>query len=160
MLANIILPAFSTPWLFALGFPIAALVVIVIELLVFKALNQSAPLWKLLLLVLAVNVVSTIMGFVLTAFLPSGYEVMTVTGENGEQDSSFEPGPRYVTYAFISFPVALVLSVLVEYGMVWTIAVDWRHQLRRMFKTVALANVASYTVLSVVALLHWLTRGG
>ena len=148
LIADVIFPAFQTPYIVPFLFPVAGIAAIVVEVLVFWRLNRHLRIGQIIAVVVLANVASGYIGFVIAAFLPSGL-VPKVVGEGEHQGQIIQPGPQFDTYMVLSFVVAFVLSVVIEYGVVrW--CVGWA-RVNRPFLTVTLANLASYVTLIAVA---------
>jgi hypothetical protein len=148
LIADVIIPAFSAPYVAPLLFPVAGILAITSEVLIFWLLNRQLGVGKIIPLVVLANVVSTVVGFLLTAVLPSGW-VPTVIDREGNQIHTFQPGPYFTTYLILAFVIAFVLSVAIEYGVVRLAARSMK--VIKPFLTVTLANLASYIVLILVA---------
>ncbi len=138
-LADVIFPAFMTPYVNAL-FPVAAVPALVSEAVVFRLLNRHLPWGRVATLVIVINLVSGAFGFLIAAFLPSGLE------------NPGQMGPEWGTYAVLGYVVAFFLSILIEWGTLR--ALSRVGEIGRPFLTVALANTASYAVL-IVVLVVW-----
>jgi hypothetical protein len=132
VLANLIFPAFTAPYIAPLLFPIAGIAAIVAETVVFKLLNWHLGLGRILGLVVLANVASGAVGYLIALVLPSGLV-----------------GEPHDVYVILSFVPAWVLSILIEYRVVRAFA-QWV-TVPRPFSTVAWANTASYLTLFVVA---------
>ena len=70
---------------------------------------------------------------------------------SGIGPGSASPGPQFATLLWIAFPVALVLSILIEAGVLRLLA-PWLG-LRAPLKTMLIANGASYLFLVPVLFL-------
>lgn len=146
-IANVIIPAFSVPYTAALLFPVAGISVLIAETAVFKLTHQTVAWWKSAFLVLGMNAVSTVIGFIISAFLPDGLEPRLMgSGEHAVWIS--QPGDNWTTLMYIAFPVAYVLSILIEYAVVRMMK---RIPIDRPFRTVAFANTLSYILLITVS---------
>jgi hypothetical protein len=152
MLADVIIPVFCMPYCLPFAFPLAGLAVVATEVAVFRLLNRHLSFGKIIGIVILANVVSTVVGFLIGNFLPSGY--ITKVVEPGDVRSPhFAPGPLFDTYFYVSFFVAFFLSVIVEYPIV--LGCGRQVKINRPFATVLFANVASYIALAVVALISF-----
>jgi hypothetical protein len=149
LLADVIFPAFQAPYVASLLLPVAGISAIVVEIVVFWLLNRHVGVGKIVVLVVAANLVSGLVGFFLAAVLPSGLVPRVVGSVNGRPFRSSQPGPYFETYMALSFFMAFVLSVVIEYAVVWLL-LGWA-KVVRPFRTVTLANLASYVVLVAVA---------
>jgi hypothetical protein len=129
MLANIIFPLFLLPYVPAMLNPRVAATALASELVVFYGFQfRSSPFWIVLAGVIAANVISTVVGFLVLGFLPSP-----------------EHGPSWLVYPV--FFVAWGLSVAIEYGVYRSVP-QWR-RFSHLLIAVAVSNVASYSVLAV-----------
>ncbi|MFO1522459.1 MAG: hypothetical protein U1G05_10540 [Kiritimatiellia bacterium] len=151
VIANVIFPAFTAPYMPAFLFPPVVLAVLLIEAAVFRRLNRTHAWGGIVGTVLYINGVSGIVGFMLAGMLPSGLEPV-ILGEGANQFTTFRPGPRFETYAVLGILLAFLLSILFEWGLLRVS--KWGRQFDRPFATVALANVASYATL-ILAGLVW-----
>ncbi len=146
ILANFIFPAFTTPYVFPMFFPVAAIVAIAAEVYVFCLKNRDLSLGKIICTVVVINIASAAIGFASAEVLPSGLEP-AVMGEGENQFRTTQPGPKYGMYAVLGYILAFTLSVLIEWGIVRS---DRCIIIEQPFITVGLANVASYVVLIVL----------
>ena len=151
VLANVIFPAFTAPYMPAFLFPPVVLAVLSIEAAVFRRLNRTHAWGGIVGTVLFINGVSGIVGFMLAGILPSGLEPV-VLGKGANRFTTLQPGPRFGTYAVLGTLLAFLLSILFEWGLLRVSR--WGMQFDRPFATVALANVASYATL-ILAGLVW-----
>lgn len=136
--ANVIIPAFAAPYVVTVFFPPLILAIVLTETLVVYFRERQAGFGNALLGVSLANVASWIVGVALSATLfPSGL----VAGN---------PGPTFDTLMWIGIPVALVLSIVIEAGVLSLLA----RQLtaRSPWTTMAMANVASYLIVTAVFL--------
>ncbi|MBN1420439.1 MAG: hypothetical protein JXP34_16800 [Planctomycetes bacterium] len=147
--ASVILYAFVTPYASALLFPVAAIVALAVEALVFRLLNRGLPWGRLVSTVLVINVASAVVGFFIAASLPSGLEV-TVMGEGENQVQTIQHGSKYGVYAVLGYVLAFNLSMLIEWGIVRTL--QRVAKLAKPFVTIALANAASYATLILMSM--------
>lgn len=144
ILANVIFPAFATPYVSAMLFPVAAIAAMATEAAVFRALNRDLSWGRIVSTVLVINIASTVVGFAIAAFLPSGLEP-TVMGEGENQFETIQPRPQFGMYAILGYVLAFFLSILIEWGIVRTSRRVLK--LSKPFITATLANAASYAVL-------------
>ena len=149
-LGNVIFPAFATPYVAAFLLPVAGIAALVAEVAIFRLLNRLAELNVIVAVLIMANVLSGATGFVVAGRLPDGL-VQKVVGEGDQQAAAVVTGPLFLTYAILGYVLALILSVLIEYVVVRVMA---RRTIVRPFRSVALANVASYLTLVVVHLLY------
>ena len=147
--ADVIFPAFATPYMMALFFPLSIFAVIASEFMVFNLLNRTAPKFRLLNLVTIMNVVSGFIGFIIAAILPSGL-VPKIVGTGEYQFQTVQPGPRFGLYAILGFFVAYILSIAIEY---WVVRSSTKYiMIPQALKAVFLANTVSYLILILIAL--------
>ncbi len=133
MLADVVFPLFFTPYAMAFLLPVYGIAALLAEIVTFCGLQfRAAPLWQLVIAVLVANLVSTAVGFPLTAFLPS-------------------PAQWGKTLAVCSFPLLWALSIAIEYGVYYAVP-RWR-RLPHLFRTVVIANSVGYAIL-LVAMFH------
>ena len=108
-----------------------------VELVVFYGFQfRRSPFWIVVAAIIAANVVSTLVGFIVLGLLSS-----LVLGVF----PSLEHGPDWLVY--LGFLVAWALTVGVEYW-VYRWVQRWR-QFSHLLIAVAVSNVASYSVLGV-----------
>jgi hypothetical protein len=153
LIADVIFPAFSAPYVAPMLFPVAGISAIVVGVLVFWLLNRHLDVGKIIAVVVLANLISGIFGFFLSAILPSGL-VPQVVGAGANQARIIQPGPRFGNYMVLGFVVAFALSVVIEYGAV-RLCAGWVRVLRPLL-TVTLANLASYVTLIAIAW-FWMT---
>lgn len=146
-IANVIIPAFTVPYAAALLFPVAGISVLIAECTVFKLTNRHMTWWKTFALVLGINIFSTVIGFIISAFLPDGLEPKLM-GSGEHQVWISQPGEHWIALMCFAFLVAYVLSILLEYGLIRLIK---RISLNRAFSTVVLANTVSYVALIAIS---------
>jgi len=142
--ANVIFPAFTAPYVSPLLFPIAGIAVLAVEFATYKLIAKSLSTLAALVLVIAVNLISWLVGIALTRFLPDGL----VKGERGIVTT----GPDFFQLAILGFVVAYVLSVLVEAGALKVASYKWT--IEAPLKLSFVANTASYLVLSGIVWLY------
>ncbi len=129
MLANIIFPLFLLPYVPAMLNPRVAAAALACEFVVFYGFQfRSSPFWIVLAGVIAANVISTVVGFLVLGFLPSP-----------------EHAPNWLVYPV--FFGAWGLSVAIEYWVYCSVP-QWR-RFSHLLTAVAVSNVASYSVLAV-----------
>jgi hypothetical protein len=146
IIANVIFPAFATPYVSAMLFPLAAVTALVVEMIVFRVLNHNLSWARIAGIVVVINILSAVVGCLVALILPSGYETALI-GREGEQFETFQPGPDFITYAALGYLVAYMLSILVEWGILKSSR--QKALIEKPFVTVAAANTASYAVLVV-----------
>ena len=119
----------------ALLLPIYGVAALFAEIITFCVLQfRAAPLWQLILAVLVANLVSTAIGFPVTAFMP-------------------QPAHWGKLLAVCSFLVLWALSIAIEYGVYYAVP-RWR-RLPHLFRTVVLANSVGYLFLMIAMFRAW-----
>ena len=137
MLANIIFPFLLLPYVPAALNPRVAAAAMGVELVVFYGFQfRRSPFWIVVAAVIAANVVSTLVGFIVLGLLSS-----LVLGVF----PSLAHEPDWFVYPV--FFVAWALTVGVEYW-VYRWVPRWR-RFSHLLIAVAVSNVASYSVLGV-----------
>jgi hypothetical protein len=136
--ANVIFPAFATPYLAPIFFPLSILAVLLTEGAVYKLLCRSLGLGTIAVLVICVNAISWLAGVLLANFLPSGLIL---------DQGAVRNGPEFGKYMYWSFPVAYMLSVLIEGGALKL--ASRKVPIPAPFKLSFWANTASYVVLAL-----------
>jgi hypothetical protein len=111
LLADVIFPAFSAPYLSLLFFPIAALLAISSEIIAFKCRYRSLPISRTVWIALVANLVSWMIGLILSLVLRSGLVPKIMRGGF----KTVEPGPHFQVFVICGFIVAFILSVVIEY---------------------------------------------
>jgi len=129
---NVIVPAFSTPYVGLIFVWPFLLVAFVAEVLAFGVFNRTAKLWKLFFYIFLANLVSSLTGIVIGSILPSGY------------DSDWRPTGAYAVYATFSWVGAYILSVLIEYALLY--ATRHRNGFSRLRAGVISGNTVSYVI--------------
>jgi hypothetical protein len=147
LVADVIFPVFWAPYL-VWFFPLATGLAVLSEIIVFKLRYRSASVFRIAIVAIIANIVSWVVGGVLTGILPTSLTPKIVDIVR-DHDSLTSPGQWYGIYIFCSFVGALILSVVIEYG-VWR-AFRLFIPLDRLFVTCAIANVTSYIILFAVA---------
>jgi Ca2+/Na+ antiporter len=142
-LADVIFPAFYFPYFVAVAYPLSGLAALATEIFIFRRFYPSAKLSWLIAVVVGANVASSLLGIGIASVLPSGLNSAWVQGRGGPAR-----GLNWSRLALISWFVALILSILVEYFVL--LVVTRRKPLPRLARAVAIANIASYAVLVVV----------
>ena len=149
--ANVIWPAFSSPYVVPILVPIAPLILPLVLVsfglevcLIAASWRDVIPRRRLIRWVIEANCGSWIAGFLITtllasSILPTGWGTME-TGTTGVSIATL--GPNFRNLALLSFLPCLFLSVVIE-GLVYQLL---RRQiaLPRFWSTVLRANVASY----------------
>lgn len=146
-LADVIFPAPSAVYFSTFFIPLATILALATEFFVFVRMQQGVTsAGKLFGVVLAINIMSWIVGLLISGFLPTGL-IPTLVSDGV---SIIQPGPRWSTLAFLSFPFACIVSTLVEY---FGLLLFPRLSFRSPFRTAAIANGASYIVLGATVFL-------
>jgi len=141
-LANIIFPAPSAVYITTFFIPLATILALVTECIIFVRMQRGVvSAGKLSAVVVVLNVFSWLVGWFLSELLPTG--LVPQLKPNGV--SIIEPGPQWNLLALLSFPFACLVSMLLEYFGLRAL-LRWL-PLHRPLRTVAVANVASYLVL-------------
>jgi hypothetical protein len=150
---DVIFPAFAAAYAVpAFVWPVT-LGALLSEIAVFRFRERRPRFVTTSVAVLLANVLSWLVGLVLTSLLPDGF-VSTVRSTGV---SMAAPGPLWPTYAAASWPLAWVLSCAIEYGALFPLRV--RLGFTRLLGTVVLANVTSYAVLLLALWALSLGRG-
>lgn len=141
-LPNFIFPAFFTPYMSSLYLWPVALGAFAGEIYCVRRLLPELSTRGVTLAMIAANVASSIVGVVVTMFLlPDGYDRVSV-------HLDYTPAGR--AYVYLSWPVAYVLSVLIETAVMLCI---FRQASRtRILRAVSIGNLVSYAVLGTAAL--------
>jgi len=140
VLADVILPAFWVPYVLSL-FPVAVIAIFISEFIVYRLRHRGIGSWIIALHVFLSNVLSFFFGLYITYFLPWGYD-----RENWPNEL-----PDYGFLSYVAFPVACLLSWLIEYFYFrWFVPREARSKL---FWSCLYANLASYTLLIGVVML-------
>jgi Ca2+/Na+ antiporter len=134
--ADMIFPVFTTPYLLVVFFPWAAALALISEMIVFWRFYPDMRRWRLIAGVLGANAFSWFVGIGIASYLlPNGswYDPMT------RAHVYIQP------YPVLSFVVALLLSIILEYA-VWRL-ISRKKPMPLLGKANAIANVVSYAVL-------------
>jgi hypothetical protein len=150
--SDVIFPAFSAPYFACWFFPVAALLSMWAEVLVFRLGNQKLTWMRTCAGVAAANLASWCCGFALSFLLPHGLISAPYHPPGGETQYTVEPGKLFGIYLVLGFIVAYILSILIEVRV-------WRRftrtdPLTNCLKTTIWANTASYLVLLGGAVLY------
>jgi hypothetical protein len=146
ILANIIFPAFMAPFILPLLFPVAGIAALVTEFLCYRRLSTH-PTRPGFGDVLGANILSGGVGFLISRFLPSGLVPKILPSGT----RTVGPGPYFETYVVIAYVLACVLSIFIEgWFLRWSMRKE-PEPVRGIYRMSAIANVASYLVLLVVA---------
>ncbi len=138
--AIVIFPAFAAPYVSSVYFPIAPIFALGTEYVIYKWRNQSLTFGVILLLLIGVNVISTVAGIIITSSLPDGL----TTNSSGVLTG----GPEFMLYAKLGFVLAYVLSVIIEW--VALLIAAKKIDITSTFKLSLLSNTASYIILTVI----------
>jgi hypothetical protein len=140
LVANAILfPVFVTPYFAGIAQPCAVIAALSSELAVFKLLNSKTDIDSLIEVLFLANLASFVAGVALALVLPFGH---------GVKGDRFAPSESYGTLVVASFAVGLVMSIVVEWVVIWGLRRRWG--LRRPFVSCLLGNMVSYVVLGLV----------
>ena len=145
MVADIIFPAPSAAYVSSWFIPLSAILGLGIEFSVYAYFQRGLlALWRLLSVVIAVNVFSWVVGLLLSFLLPS-FLVPQLRGEGEHQFTTIAPGPHWGVVAVLSFAWACLVSILLEYFALWL----FRRRLafRNLGLCVTVANIAGYIVI-------------
>jgi hypothetical protein len=148
MLGDIIFPAPSAAYVSSWFIPLSAILGLAMEFTVYVHFQRGViALWRLLGIVIAVNLFSWIVGLFLSFLLPS-FLVPQLRGEGEHRFTTVTQGPHWGLVAVLSFAWACFVSIVLEYFALWL----FRKRLgfRRLGFCVALANVAGYIVIGVM----------
>jgi hypothetical protein len=150
--ADVIFPAFSAPYVAWCFFPIAALLSMLAEVLVFRFATQQLTWLRAMAGTAQANLASWIFGLLLSLVLPSGLVPRFIRQPDGHSFQTNGPGPRFSLYMVMGFVVAYLLSILIEVRM-------WRRFTRndpipQCLRVCIWANTASYLILIGIAFLY------
>lgn len=151
-LADIIFPAPSAVYVACLFFPVAAVLALATEFVVFNSFQRGVlSRFRLLAVVAGVNLFSWLLGVMLSLVLPSGLVPKLVNG--GDHDIEIlTQGPNWSTMAMASFFWACLLSFGLEYGTLRLVR-KWI-PFRNLALCTGIANVASYCVIAAIVAIH------
>ncbi len=150
LLANVIFPAPSLPYVTSLFLPAAGLLALGAECGVFAAFMKGTRPAVLFGLVISANVFSWLAGVLIGGQLPWEW-LPTGLLDDGSPTGQFHRGPHFWTIARWSFVVACVASFVLELAFVGLVTLLFRIRMERPAACVGLANVASYGVLGLMA---------
>ncbi|MCC6677991.1 MAG: hypothetical protein IT436_12680 [Phycisphaerales bacterium] len=153
-LANIIFPAPSAVYVSTWFVPLATVLALATEYLVYmRVWRGSVSAGRLLAIMLVLNICSWIAGLVISEMLPTGLVPRLI--DEKRNLSIIEPGPQWGRLAILGLVVACIVSTAIEYAGFRVIY--RRISLRSPLKYVSAANIAGYAVLSAtVAVFMWL----
>ena len=152
-LADVIFPAFFTPYIVQLLYPLCIIAVLVSEYFTYRILNREQAGARMLSLVLAANVASSLVGIAIAALLPSGLNQRFLQTGGGPARSIV-----WNRYAGFSWVVAFLVSIAVEYPV--AVGITRSKPLNHAFGSVVAANLASYAgSFGTTELRSGLTRG-
>ena len=138
--ADAIIPVFSTPYLIIWSLPWLVPLVLIAEAIVFWRFYPAMKRWILIAGVIGANVFSWVVGLLIVGFLPRGYSI--------DPDTQ---AIHYVhSYIVLSFIIALILAIILEYA-VWRL-IFWKSPLPSLGRANAYANLASYALLILLAI--------
>jgi hypothetical protein len=147
MLANIIFPAPSSAYLVSLFLPLSGLLALGSEWAIYALFSTRRPA-LLLVPTIGANVFSWVVGLLFSGLLPSGLVPRLI--EPGVE--IIDQGPDWLTYAYLSYPVACAVSIVLEFAVFFPLR-RWL-RIRHLAAAVVLANLTSYTLLGVTALVY------
>ena len=154
LLSDVIFPAPSAAYFVNLWIPFSLIFAMAAVFGVYVYYQRGImPLWKLLGLVLGVNVISWIIGLLSTFLFPSFLVPHLVNGPG--HVSIIEPGPYWNLVATLSFGWACLLSTILEYLTLWRYRK--RLEFRKLGLCVTVANVFGYILImaTVWTFLHF-----
>ncbi len=132
-----IIPVFTTPYLIIWALPWLIPLVLISEGIIFWRYYPAMKRWLLFAGTVGANAFSWMVGIFLVGFLPRGYSIDPATNEIS-----------YVhVYIVLSFIIALVLAILLEY-LVWRL-IFWKQPLPSLGRVNTVANIVSYAILVV-----------
>lgn len=142
-IADVIFPAFYTPYVAQIFFPLSAIMALCAEVIFYGWWSKDASVGRIILMVIVVNAVSSAVGMVVAFYLPTGYNPAFRSGGHGPWSS-----PGWGALAAVAWVVAFIVSVFIE----WPLVVLFRRVLPipRAFLAVLFANASSYVVLLIV----------
>ncbi len=146
--ANVIFPAFTTPYVSPILFPIAGIAAVVSELYCYRRFSSVNGI-PTLSDVIGANMMSWLVGVLLGQVLPSGLAKKVI----GAEMEILTEGPYFTGYAIIGFFVACLLSVFVE-G--WFLRFCSRHESELMEGAYGLAGIANLVSYLVLGILVWI----
>jgi len=152
ILANVIFPAFTTPYFSPLLFPVAGIAAMVTEYACYRRFS-SHPERPSFGDIIGANFVSWLVGIVIGFFLPSG---LVHKAKSSGAGPILTQGPHFTTYAIIAYFGACILSIIIEgWYLRWSERGE-SEPVTGLYRLSALANAASYMVLGVVVW-AWIT---
>jgi hypothetical protein len=142
-IADVIFPAFYTPYVAQAFYPLAAIMALCAEVIFYRCWSKDTRVGRLILMVIVVNVVSSAAGMLIASYLPTGYNPAFQSVRGGPWN-----GPGWNALATMAWIVAFIISVLVEWPLVLLFGRTVR--IPRAFLAVLFANACSYVVLLVI----------
>lgn len=130
-----------------MAFPLAALVAIAAEIVIIKFTLNDLSWKKVSLITVLANVLSTVVGFAIASQLPTGL-IPKVVGQGVLSQAIPVPGPEFGRLALYGFGLALVLSILIEFG-IWK-ACLWNSPWKRLLWANVLAHWGSYVISFII----------
>jgi hypothetical protein len=130
-LANVIWPTFLTPWVYAAFMPWVGIWIVASEAITAAVLHRGARWKQWALWVLVANAISSVLGAI------AGVVFSFVPGDANNLESD-----RAYLWVVLSFVLAFIVSVLVEFGV-------YRERRQRLFsssplRTSLICNAVSY----------------
>ena len=148
VVGDVVYPAFLHPYALELFMPLTGLAALATEFIVYGVVYGRVVgrggLPGLLLAVFGVNIISSVVGVALAFVLPSG-----LNHEFSAHLTGPAQGPQWVVFATLSWFVALLASIAIEYLVLRLLTL--KRPLRGLLATVSIANAASYLVLYVAS---------
>ena len=134
--------AFTAPYIIWFFFFPVAVLALFSEMVVYKIAYRRLPAFSIFASTLGANAASWLVGLVLSILLlPSGLVRKKVDGSN---QTYLTAGPNFFSCFVLAFGVALILSIVIEWG-VWRMLFR-KPPLNSLGLTSALANVVSYAI--------------
>ena len=142
-IADVIFPAFYTPYIAQIFYPLAAIAALCAEVIFYRWWSKDNRVGRIVLVVVVVNIVSSAAGMLTASFLPTGYNPAFQSAGRGTWS-----GPGWSALATAAWVVAFIVSVLIE----WPLVLLFRRLVRipRAFVAVLFANAISYIVLLAI----------
>ena len=151
MLADVIFPAFSTPYISPFLFPVAGIAAVGTEYFCYRHFSNDSERPNLGDIILA-NCTSWLAGIIISFFLPSG--LIEKALPHDPNHSVLAASPHFTALAVIAFFGACVLSIVIEFWMLRFCSRD--QKVDGLFHLSAIANTAGYVVLGILVWV-WVT---
>ena len=145
-IADVIFPAFYAPYVAQIFSPLAALAALATEIFFYRWWSKEARIGRLAVVVVVANVASSVVGMIIAAYLPTGYNPAFPRGSQGPWHA-----PEWIQLATIAWVLAFLVSIVIE----WPVLVLFRRFVRipRALLASTFANAASYVALLAVFLM-------